>query len=109
MSFSLHSSTLNLGGGRKSMSSGSNSSSRRKVPVKSSIGLMSRKVSAMPRSRNQAKESRWMEMRSGRGRTSSRLANEKRSRVVGRDAKVYSSDCPVGGTEARVFRDSETK
>ena len=36
-------------------------------------------------------ESRWMEMRSGSGRTSSRLAKEKRSRAAGRDGKAYSS------------------
>ncbi|CAB4766841.1 unannotated protein [freshwater metagenome] len=48
MSFSLHSSTVNLGGGRRSSSSGSNSSSSWSVSVKSLIGLMSRKVSAMP-------------------------------------------------------------
>ena len=41
MSFSLHSSTENFGGGRRSASVGSNSSSRLSWPVKSSIGLMS--------------------------------------------------------------------
>ena len=41
MSFSLHSSTVNFGGGRRSGSVGSNSSSRLSWPVKSSIGLMS--------------------------------------------------------------------
>jgi hypothetical protein len=66
MSFSLHSSTENFGGGRRSSSSGSNSSSRRSVPEKSSIGLMSRKVSARPVASSHSKESRWMEMRSGR-------------------------------------------
>ena len=48
MSFSLHSSTVNLGGGRRSSSSGSNSSSSCSVSVKSLIGLMSRNVSARP-------------------------------------------------------------
>ena len=48
MSFSLHSSTENFGGGRRSSSFGSNSSSSIKVSVKSLIGLMSRKVSAAP-------------------------------------------------------------
>ena len=48
MSFSLHSSTENLGGGRRSSSSGSNSNSSCSVSVKSLIGLMSRKVSASP-------------------------------------------------------------
>ena len=38
MSFSLHSSTENLGGGRRSSSSGSNSSSSWSVSVKSLIG-----------------------------------------------------------------------
>src|SRR4051794_31947304 len=87
MSLALHSSTEYLGGGRRSMSSGSNSRSSRSSPVKSSIGLMSRKVSARPRSRNHWNESRWMAIRSGRGRTSSRFANEKRSRVAERDGK----------------------
>ena len=41
MSFSLHSSTENLGGGRRSSSSGSNSSSSCSVSVKSLMGLMS--------------------------------------------------------------------
>ena len=91
MSFSLHSSTGNLGGGRRSGSVGSNSSSRRSWPVKSSIGLMSAKVSARPWSRNQWNESRWMAMRSGSGRTSSRLANEKRSGLWTVKATVYSS------------------
>ena len=40
MSFSLHSSTVNLGGGRRSSSNGSNSSSRLSVSVKSLIGEM---------------------------------------------------------------------
>ena len=53
MSFSLHSSTVNFGGGRRSSSSGSNSSSSCSVSVKSLMGLMSRKVSARPSSRNQ--------------------------------------------------------
>ena len=56
MSFSLHSSTENFGGGRRSSSSGSNSSSRRSVPLKSSMGLMSRNVSARPVWRNHSKE-----------------------------------------------------
>ena len=51
------------------------------------MGLMSRNVSARPCSRNHLNESRWMEIRSGSGRTSSRLAKEKRSRVAGRDGK----------------------
>src|SRR5579883_2923742 len=91
MSFSLQSSTENLGGGRRSGSSGSNSSSRRSCPVKSSIGLMSRKVSASPFSRNQRNESRWMAIRSGSGSTSSRLAKEKRSGLTEREGKAYSS------------------
>src|SRR5207302_4477957 len=48
------------------------------------MGLMSPKVSASPWSRNHLNESRWMAMRSGRARTSSRLAKEKRSRVAER-------------------------
>src|SRR5581483_7975740 len=85
MSFSLHSSTENFGGGRRSGSVGSNSSSRLSCPVKSSMGLMSLKVSARPRSRNHWNESRWMATRSGRGRASSRLANEKRSGLWDRE------------------------
>ena len=76
MSFSLHSSTENFGGGRRSGSVGSNSSSRLSWPVKSSIGLMSLNVSASPRSRNHWKESRWMATRSGNGRASSMLAKK---------------------------------
>src|SRR5579863_6642694 len=87
MSFSLHSSTENFGGGRRSMSFGSNSRISFREPEKSSMGLMSRNVSASPWSRNHLKESRWMEMRSGSGRTSSRLAKEKRSRDAERDGK----------------------
>ena len=86
MSFSLHSSTENLGGGRRSSSFGSNSSSSRSVSVKSLIGLMSRKVSASPLSRNQRNDSRWMAIRSGSGSASSRFANEYRSRMrVGKE------------------------
>src|ERR1700692_795172 len=85
MSFSLHSSSWNLGGGRKSGSDGSYSSSRLNWPVKSSIGLMSANASARPLSKNQRKLSRWMAIRSGRRRTSSRLANEKRSGLLDRE------------------------
>ncbi len=76
MSFSLHSSTENFGSGRRSSSSGSNSSSSWSVSVKSLMGLMSRKVLARPCARNQSKELRWMAMRSGSSRTSSRFAKE---------------------------------
>ena len=48
MSFSLHSSTENLGGGRRSSSKGSNSSSTWRFSEKSLIGLMSRNVLARP-------------------------------------------------------------
>src|SRR5690606_29574949 len=81
MSFSLHSSTENFGGGRRSSSSGSNSSSSCSVSVKSLMGEMSAKVSFRPRSRNHSKDSRWIAMRSGSGRTSSMFANEYRSRM----------------------------
>ena len=87
MSFSLHSSTVNLGGGRRSGSLASNSSSRRSWPVKSSMGLMSLNVSARWTSRNFLKESRWTAMRSGSGRTSSRLAKVNRSRATERAGK----------------------
>src|ERR1700683_2449401 len=85
MSFSLHSSSWNLGGGRRSGSDGSYSSSRLNWPVKSSMGLMSANASARPLSKNQRNESRWMAMRSGKRRTSSRLANEKRSGLLDRE------------------------
>ena len=55
MSFSLHSSTENLGGGPQVLVVGSNSSSSWSVSLKSLIGLMSRKVSARPWLRNQSK------------------------------------------------------
>ena len=76
MSFSLHSSTENLGGGRRSSSSGSNSSSSWRASEKSLIGLMSRNVLARPSFRNQSNDSRWMAMRSGSSKGSTRLANE---------------------------------
>src|SRR5579875_1793912 len=73
MSFSLHSSTENLGGGRRSGSFGSNSSSRLSWPV------MSSNASARPLSKNHWKESRWTAIRSGSGRASSMLAKDTRS------------------------------
>ena len=76
MSFSLHSSTENLGGGRRSSSKGSNSSSSCSDSEKSLIGLMSRKVLARPSLRNQSKLDRWIAIRSGRSIGSTRLANE---------------------------------
>src|SRR5579862_1786817 len=85
MSFALQSSIENFGSGRRSTSVGSKSSFRRSWPVKSSIGLMSAKVSASPRLRNQPNESRWTATRSGSSRTSSRFAKEKRSGVRKRD------------------------
>src|SRR5271166_4353086 len=99
MSFALHSSIENLGGGRRSGSVGSKSSFKLNWSVKSAIGLMSPKVSASPRSRNHWKESRCTAMRSGSGKTSSILAKEKRSGVRERKGKVYSS---------RVLIDRET-
>ena len=76
MSFSLHSSTVNFGGGRRSSSSGSNSSSSWSASEKSLIGLMSRNVLARPSFKNQSKLSRWIAMRSGSSRGSTRLAKE---------------------------------
>ena len=65
--------------------------------MKSSIGLMSEKASARPRSRNQRKESRWTETRSGRARTSSRLAKENRSGLLEReDNDLVLPDVKVG-------------
>src|SRR5579872_7436306 len=87
MSFSLHSASENLGGGRRSGSLGSNSSSRLSWPVKSSIGLMSPKASASPLSRNHWNESRWTEIRSGSGRASLMLAKETRSGLRDRAGK----------------------
>src|SRR4029453_17794930 len=52
MSFSLHSSTENLGGGRRSSSSGSNSNSSCNVSLKSLIGEMSWNASALPSCKN---------------------------------------------------------
>ena len=60
MSFSLHSSTENLGGGRRSSSNGSNSSSSCRDSEKSLIGLMSRNVLASPSLRNHSKLDRWI-------------------------------------------------
>src|SRR6516165_6371702 len=85
MSFSLHSSTENFGGGRRSASDGSNSSSRLSWPVKSSIGLMSLKASARPLSRNHRNESRWIAIRSGSGRASLMFAKETRSGLRDRE------------------------
>src|SRR5699024_4949247 len=82
MSFSLHSSTVNFGGGRKSSSSGSNSSSSCSASEKSLMGEMSRKVLARPSFKNHSKLSRWTAMRSGSSSGSVRLANEYRSRDV---------------------------
>ena len=66
MSFSLHSSTENLGGGRRSSSSGSNSSSRRRVPLKSSIGTDVAEGLGRGRCAGTTRRlSRWMEIRSG--------------------------------------------
>src|SRR5579875_767128 len=104
MSFSLHSSTENLGGGRRSGSSGSNSKINLSWPEKSSIGLMSRKASASPLSRNHLKESRCTEIRSGSGRTSSRLAKLSRSRCAGRDADKDYSLVSAKGTVAGCAR-----
>ena len=73
-------------------------------PEKSSIGLMSRKASARPLSRNHWKESRCTEIKSGSGRTSSRFANEKRSRVTGRDGKDYSLEDAVAAERAPTCR-----
>ena len=76
MSFSLHSSTENLGGGRRSSSKGSNSSSSCSASEKSLIGLMSRNVFASPSLRNHSKLERWTAIRSGSSSGSTRLANE---------------------------------
>jgi len=76
MSFSLHSSTVNLGGGRRSSSSGSNSSSSWSVSVKSLMGLMSWNVFRSPWCSSHSKESRWTEIRSGRGSASAIEPNE---------------------------------
>ena len=76
MSLSLHSSIVNFGGGHRSSSVGSNSSSNESVSLKSVMGLRSRNVSATPSALNHSNDFRWMSMRWGSGRTSSRLPNE---------------------------------
>src|SRR5205085_11692576 len=99
--------TENFGGGRRSGSDASNSSSSLSWPVKSSMGLMSAKVSDRPRSRNQSNEARWMAIRSGRSRTWSRLAKEKRSRATERGKAT-----PQGandGAGARAVKPAESK
>src|SRR3984957_2802634 len=107
MSFSLHSSTENFGWGRRSTSPGSNSNSRLSWPVKSSIGLMSENASASPRSRNQRNESRWTETRSGRARTSSRLAKENRSGLLELENNdLFLPDVKVGRGRKSNYRDS---
>src|SRR6516162_1591060 len=109
MSFSLHSSTENFGGGRRSASVGSNSSSRLSCPVKSSIGLMSLKASARPLSRNHWNESRWMAIRSGSGRASSMLAKETRSGLRDREDNGQHLQGEEDGRvrkRLRVLRDS---
>src|SRR3954453_617787 len=97
MSFSLHSSTVNFGGGRRSSSSGSNSNSSWRASEKSLIGEMSRKVSANPSLRNHSKLSRCTAMRSGSSNGSTRLANEYRSRETEREATATPSRRPGGG------------
>src|SRR5882724_1647316 len=79
MSFSLHSSSEYFGGSN----SGSASSNFRE-PVKSSMGEISVRVSAMPSSRNHLNESRCTATRSGSGMTSRSFANEKRCRAARR-------------------------
>src|SRR5581483_10610696 len=79
MSFSLHSSSEYFGGSN----SGSASSSFRE-PVKSSMGEMSVRVSAIPSSRNHLNESRCTATKSGSGMTSRSFANEKRCRAARR-------------------------
>src|SRR3954454_7034885 len=97
MSFSLHSSTVNFGGGRRSSSSGSNSNSSWRASEKSLIGEMSRKVSANPSLRNHSKLSRCTAMRSGSSNGSPRLANEYRSRETEREATATPSRRTGGG------------
>src|SRR6266508_5047865 len=104
MSFSLHSSTENLGGGRRSSSNGSNSSSSCSDSEKSLIGLMSRNVLAKPSFKNHSKLDRWMAMRSGSSRGSTRLANEYRSRDVGAVATNHSPISGGGLTGGRARR-----
>src|SRR5579864_509276 len=114
MSFSLHSSTENFGGGRRSASDGSNSSSRLSWPVKSSMGLMSLNASARPLSRNHWNESRWIAIRSGSGRASLMFAKETRSglrdredngqHLQGEEGRRVRTDCgdgDGGGTAGR--------
>ncbi len=80
MSFSRHSASEYFGG-----SNSWSASSSFRLPVKSSIGEMSARTSAMPSLTNHSKDSRWTSMRLGRSLTSRSLAKEKRSRCAGRD------------------------
>src|SRR5205814_8130368 len=80
------------------------------------IGLMSRNVSASPWWRNHSKDSRWIAIRSGRGRASSRLANEYRCREAVREGKETYFPCKGSGRMApwlgradATERNSETK
>ena len=82
--FSRHSSTVNLGTGRRSGSSGSNSKRSSSCPEKSVIGLMSSNAFASPCNKNELKLSRWTAIRSGSGSVSSKSANEKRSGLMDR-------------------------
>src|SRR5918999_1006343 len=75
MSFSLHSSSSNLGSSKRCERNWS-----ARFPVKSSTGEMSLSVSPSPLSRNQSNDSFWTEMRLGGGRTSASFAKERRSR-----------------------------
>ncbi len=84
-SFSLHSFSENFGGPLRSSSSLSNSNSSSRLPVKSVIGLISANVSASPTARNLSNDFFWTSIRSGNGRTSSRLPNEYRSRAARED------------------------
>ena len=88
MSFSLHSSSEYFGGSN----SGSASSSF-KEPVKSSMGEMSVRVSAIPSSRNHLNESRCTATRSGSGMTSRSFANEKRCRAARRAKASLLNKC----------------
>src|SRR3954462_5404430 len=61
---------------------------------------MSANVSDRPRSRNQSNEARWIAIRSGRGKTWSRLAKEKRSRATERGKATPQGANDRAGTRA---------
>ena len=89
MSFSLHSSTVNFGGGRRSSSSGSNSSSSCSASVKSLIGRdVAERLAPALRSRNHSKLSAGS--RSDRAGSSGSVEVGERVTLTGRRARGHA-------------------